>query len=44
MYYVITQTQKVLFATIDELFDYVNTHDDIISGFVGVKDEDQIMI
>lgn len=45
MYYVITQLgTKITFASIDQLFDYVNAHKDVISGFVGVKDGDHITI
>ena len=35
IYVVLQNKQRIYFSTIDALFDYVNTHDDIHEGWIG---------
>lgn len=36
--YVLTTTVGHLYFTnIDSMFEYINTHDDVVSGYVGVE-------
>jgi hypothetical protein len=38
MFWVISKNRVTLnFDTIDELFCYINSHDDIVEGFIGYK-------